>query len=481
MPTGEAAPIVAGESRLIGRIPVRNIWLLFLYASNLARFHGQHTAAVEESPDFPSLVARLLCYAVDRRLRRNLSRGYQSRRAVLTRVRGRIDILQTFSGDLLSKGMIACRFEEFTFDTPRNRLVRAALHALSNRIDDAVLSHACARLAGDLGRQGVSGLTPSRSEMSADRMGRHDADDLLMVTLAKLVFDLVLPTEDEGGLAMTRVEKDAALVRQLFEKAIGNFYATELPELGWVILQGKRLAWQIEDATAGIAAILPGMTSDIILDHSAQDRMRCRGVVSDAAQESLSAESFGISDTEAAHMDPGGQRIVPETSREAVLDAGPTLDGLRGVQAGATSGGVGSCEGGSGLLAVLAQTQVPKELYATRVRSVLAGYAARGAQKPGAQNGHAAVRPSGDRGVCSVVRRRGPAGAANGLSGSRRDAFVSSTQAQRDPRCAALHSLGAAERHLLDAKSIQHSAGLAGGPPSIQVLSGAGGACVRCV
>ena len=35
----------APESRLIGRIPVRNIWLLFLYASNLAQFHGQHAAA----------------------------------------------------------------------------------------------------------------------------------------------------------------------------------------------------------------------------------------------------------------------------------------------------------------------------------------------------------------------------------------------------------------------------------------------------
>jgi len=258
----------ARDSRLIGRIPVRNIWLLFLYASNLARFHGQHTAAVEASPDFPSLVARLLCYAVDRRLRRNLSRGYEKRNEVLTRVRGRIDILETFSGDLLSRGKIACRFEEFTFDTPRNRLVRAALDSLSGWVDDAALSHECARLAGDLGRQGVGGLKPSRAEMSADRMGRHDADDLLMVTLAKLVFDLVLPTEDEGGHAVTRVEKDAVLVRKLFEKAIGNFYAVELPALGWKVFQGKRLAWQIEDETAGIAAILPSMISDIILDHN---------------------------------------------------------------------------------------------------------------------------------------------------------------------------------------------------------------------
>jgi 5-methylcytosine-specific restriction enzyme subunit McrC len=258
-------------SRHIGRIPVRNIWLLFLYAHNLARFHGQYAAAVEESPDFPSLIGRILCYAVDRRLRRNLSRGYLQKEAVLTRVRGRIDVLETYTGGLLSKGMIACRFEEFTFDTPRNRLVRAALDALSARVDDRLLAHECGRLAGDLGRQGVGGLKPSRAELGADRFGRHDADDLLMVTLAHLVFDLVLPSEEAGGHSLTRVEKDVILVRHLFEKAVGNFYAAELPPLGWKVQQGKGLKWQIERGTPGIAAIMPGMVSDIILEQAASE------------------------------------------------------------------------------------------------------------------------------------------------------------------------------------------------------------------
>ena len=266
------ASVVAPQPRLIGRVPVRNIWLLFLYASNLAQFHGQHSAEVEESPDFPSLIARLLCYAVDRRLRRNLSRGYQKKHEVLTRVRGRIDILETFAGDLLSKGMIACRFEEFTFDTPRNRLVRAALYVLAARMSDASLRHDCARLAGDLGRHGVAAVKPSRTELSVDRLGRHDTDDLLMITLAKLVFDLVLPTEDEGGHTLTRVEKDAVLVRRLFEKAIGNFYAAELRPLGWTVYPGKQLKWQIEEATPGIQDIWPVMTSDIILEHAAAKR-----------------------------------------------------------------------------------------------------------------------------------------------------------------------------------------------------------------
>ncbi|MFZ1416572.1 MAG: hypothetical protein WAS73_18650 [Defluviicoccus sp.] len=209
---------------------------------------------------------------MDRRLRRNLSRGYQQRRAVLSRVKGRIDVLDTFAGDLLSRGAVACRFEEFTFDTPRNRLVRTALDAVAGRIDDRLVAHECRRLAGDLGRLGVGGLKPSRAALSADRIGRHDAEDLLMVTLARLVFHLVLPTDDAGGHALTRVEKDEILVRHLFEKAIGNFYAAELFAAGWKVQQGRRLNWQIEGCTPGIPDIMPGMITDIILEHPAQGR-----------------------------------------------------------------------------------------------------------------------------------------------------------------------------------------------------------------
>ncbi|GAB1582919.1 hypothetical protein PPNSA23_28620 [Phyllobacterium phragmitis] len=261
------------EQRLIGKIPVRNIWLLFLLASDLAKFQGRYDAEAEESPDFPSLIARLLCYAVEKRLRRNLSRGYRQQAAVLNRVRGRIDILRTYANDLPTRAAVACRFEEFTFDTPRNRLVRAALEALTNRLDDALLAHECRRLGGDLGRLGVAGALPTRAELSADRIGRHDAEDLMMVTLARLVFDLVLPTEDAGDHALTRVERDEVLVRKLFEKAIGNFYAAEFKaNTGWRVVQGQRLDWPVEDATPGIAAILPGMKTDIILENAPQRR-----------------------------------------------------------------------------------------------------------------------------------------------------------------------------------------------------------------
>ena len=96
-----------------------------LYASELTRFKGEFNALVDaDSDDLPDLVARLLAKAVERRLRRNLTRGYRSREMALTRVRGRIDILTTEAHQLLDRGEVFCRFHDLTIDTPRNRLVR---------------------------------------------------------------------------------------------------------------------------------------------------------------------------------------------------------------------------------------------------------------------------------------------------------------------------------------------------------------------
>ena len=50
----------------IGRIPIRNIWLLMFYASDLYRHIGDRNGAVEESPDpLADLVAKILRTALN--------------------------------------------------------------------------------------------------------------------------------------------------------------------------------------------------------------------------------------------------------------------------------------------------------------------------------------------------------------------------------------------------------------------------------
>ena len=284
----------------LDKIPVRNVWLLFLYASGLARFRDRFEAEVETSPDFKTLVARLLCYATEKRLRRNLSFGYRRKEETLRRVRGRIDILESVSRDLFRKGQVACRFEELTIDTPRNRLVRAALSSLSGWLDDADLAHRCRTLAHALGRAGVAGEKPSRAEIASDQIGRHEADDRLMVSLARAVFDLVLPTESAGARSLLKAQRDETEFRKLFEKAIGNFFAAELPrEVGWRVFPGKQYNWPVAAASSGIAAYLPIMITDIILENAKQGR---RIIIDTKFTEVLTKSQHGGSRFKTGHL-----------------------------------------------------------------------------------------------------------------------------------------------------------------------------------
>ncbi|WP_233809265.1 5-methylcytosine-specific restriction endonuclease system specificity protein McrC [Paraburkholderia sp. HP33-1] len=260
-------PSDAPGSSMIGRIPVRNLWLLMLYASDLYRTHGAAFRDIENNPDdVPDLVAELLIRAVERRQRRQLSAGYRVRDAVLNRVRGRIDVLTTERHQLLARGSVACHFEALTIDTQRNRYVRGALEHIAGKVNPG-RARRCITLANYLKAAGVSGATPTRAQMSAERFGRNDRDDRLMVDTAKLAFDLALPTERAGLQTMPIPDREAVWVRRLFEKAIGGFYQVNLAGDGWRVKTGRLLNWQVSCKTDGIDDILPTMQTDIMLDH----------------------------------------------------------------------------------------------------------------------------------------------------------------------------------------------------------------------
>jgi len=252
----------------VSYIPVRNIWLLMLYASDMYRDLGCRSINAEKNPDrIPDLAAEILCHAVNDRLARNLSYGYHTRHCDLTRIRGRIDLLDTCRRQLLDRGLVACRFDELTTNTPRNRLVKAALIRLRGLVTRDDLARECRTLAGDLERLGVTGPCPSRPERSAERFGRHDAGDRRMVSAADLALSLLLPTEAAGNRALERPDRDIHWLRQLFESAVTGLYEINLPQFGWYVNRQQVLRWPALEFTDGISAILPTMRTDITLDH----------------------------------------------------------------------------------------------------------------------------------------------------------------------------------------------------------------------
>lgn len=274
----ETRSLTRGESYselgYVSGIPVRNLWLLLLYASELYRhIKDRKKVALEENPDdIPDLVAEVLVHVVQKRLSRNLSFGYQSIDAVLGRVRGRIDLLNTERRQLMARGLVACQFDDLTVNTPRNRYVRAALNSISRIVRRPDIKHQCRSLAFKLEQIGVTGERPDKTILSLDRFGRHDLEDKHMMAAAKLAFDLSLPTESVGTQSLPLPDRDIQRVRHLFEKAVGGFYDVTLSSKGWRIETGQIINWQVKEKSPGIDKILPSMRTDIILEHYAQGR-----------------------------------------------------------------------------------------------------------------------------------------------------------------------------------------------------------------
>lgn len=251
----------------LDRIPIRNLWFLLVYAWDLAAFAPSFKAKIDDSPDLPHLVVGLFTAVVERRLRRSPTRQYVGRAETLPRVRGRIDVFRTVVERTLEQGEVACRFEELSIDTPRHRFVRAALAVAGRMPLNAGLARRCKSLAHRLELAGVAPVQASFQSLARDTFGRNDAEDRPMVELARLVLELALPTEEAGPRGLPAPIRDEVLLRKLFERAIGGFYAYHLPKAeGWTVDPGQWLDWPQFGATDGIAALLPRMQTDIVIE-----------------------------------------------------------------------------------------------------------------------------------------------------------------------------------------------------------------------
>ena len=241
------------------------------YASELRHCGPERTGAEKGPDELPDLLAELLCQEVERRLRQNLSQGYVDEQAIRSRVRGQVDMLKSERLGLFRQGKVACRYQEFTMDTARNRYVRGALVHLSSLADTRPLRQRCRMLAARLEQAGVTGRPPHRKEVIHERYGRHDEQDRPMVAAARLAWELKIPTEQGGKDILVRPSRDEQWLRRLFEKAVAGFYEVALGD-AWSVKSGTQQTWPVEAGSDDYQRILPGMVTDIILRHQESGR-----------------------------------------------------------------------------------------------------------------------------------------------------------------------------------------------------------------
>lgn len=264
--------ITVGQGKT--QIPVRSLWLLLIYASDMLRAlrtdEREALLAGSRDADLLDAIAEVLVGEVERRLRHNLTLSYRTRADDLTRVRGRIDHLRTSSARLMDRGQVACRFDELTADTVRNQYVCRSLRSASRTVASRSLGSRCRTAAFRMERLGVSDRAPTRSEMSRDRLSHHDAADRRMVDSAKLIQDMALPVHSAGDRILPVIADDDNRLRKLFENAVHGFFSYSLDSKAWSV-SSPTLKWRAAGDPDSLA-LLQRMETDSVLEHRATGR-----------------------------------------------------------------------------------------------------------------------------------------------------------------------------------------------------------------
>jgi 5-methylcytosine-specific restriction enzyme subunit McrC len=151
-------------------------------------------AGAEPLDSHVNLFARLIEAELNRLIRRGLDRGYLPHEAVVTGVRGRIDVGTTTRRQLLALGRTQCRFDELSWDVTLNRIILATVRTLLDARSLSPVLHeqltAVARRLGD-----VTSIRLTADVFRSVQLHRNNASYAHVLHLCRFIFDNAMPNE----------------------------------------------------------------------------------------------------------------------------------------------------------------------------------------------------------------------------------------------------------------------------------------------
>src|SRR5262245_56634559 len=207
-------------------IPVENIYYLYCYAWNRFEEARSIPLGATPSPDLPNLLARVLLWGTRAVLRRGLDRGYQLYEEEIATVRGRIDFGNTLRIRARRARRLHCEFDELSHDVAHNRILKASLKRLACAPTlDSDLAHELRVLARRFSN--ITDIRLKRSAFSRIQLHRNNGYYDLLLRVAELAFDCLLPDPSGEGFLFQDVLRDEKKMARVFEEFVRNFYRVE--------------------------------------------------------------------------------------------------------------------------------------------------------------------------------------------------------------------------------------------------------------
>ena len=232
---------------------ISNVYYMLSYAFRSLSTGEFKEVGDEEFENLHELFAQILIAGMRKQLKRGLPRKYTSYSEDLSNLRGKIDINTSVRQVTMVRRRLICEFDEFTEDTPGNRLIKCAItHLLRHKEVSPERKHYLKYLRSSLNRvKDVSKITvpPQRS---------GGAEYITLVNISRFLLDGMLMNTGSGYKMQEWLTDEA--MSSLYERFLLEYFKSHHSCFN---ARPARINWDM----AEVPPNMPQMVSDVYLTY----------------------------------------------------------------------------------------------------------------------------------------------------------------------------------------------------------------------
>ena len=234
---------------------------MFLYAWNRLEEGQAVSVGGVDSPELVDMFGKVLTGGLKHLIRRGISRGFVPVHEDLSRLRGRVNFVESMEHIMRRAPRLNCEFDELKLDIPENQVLKATAFRLTQvaSIDKEIAHELRLRLKSF---NEVTDVRLSRQPFLQVQIHRNNAFYDFLIKVCELIFESTLPEGTGGRYKFSDILNDERKMGLVFEAFVRNFLRLEQEELRVTPLQ---MEWDAARPNEQLH-MLPTMRTDIHLE-----------------------------------------------------------------------------------------------------------------------------------------------------------------------------------------------------------------------
>ena len=230
---------------------------MLAYAFHVLESQGYKKVAVEKFENTAELLAVILAKGIEQQVKRGFRKEYISNNAVLSSLRGKIDISQSIKSCSILRRQMVCTYDEFSINSKMNIIIKSTMLSLLKA--DIAKSYKRRLRKSLLYFNEVSSIDLNGFDWNI-RYDRNNQHYRMLISICYLVNKGLLQTQSDGKIKIMDY-LDEQRMHHLYEKFIFEYFKKEFPN---ITVKSSQIRWQTDD---DVRDLLPIMQTDIMLSY----------------------------------------------------------------------------------------------------------------------------------------------------------------------------------------------------------------------